>query len=157
MKYWKDVSLEFMSEESDDPDNPNVLIIHKLPWRSRGNLSWPYNIIIVIIITCSELSQFLETLDERYEKKIKKEGVLVARKQRRVGSTSVTIPQCSAPKWTVDEEWAKGIVVFFCLFCNDDYLPIRKHGTRELMYTFVKIKVNCAKWCQLVYKCSVQV
>ena len=44
MKHWKDVSLEFMSEESDDPDNPNVLIIHKLPWRSKGNLSWPYNI-----------------------------------------------------------------------------------------------------------------
>ena len=59
MKYWKDVSLEFMSEESDDPDNPNVLIIHKLPWRSKGNLSWPYNIIIVIIITSSELNQFL--------------------------------------------------------------------------------------------------
>ena len=124
MKYWKDVSLEFMSEESDDPDNPNVLIIHKLLWRSKGNLSWPYNIIIVIIITCSELNQFLETLDERYEKKIKKEGVLVARKQRRIGSTSVTIPQCSAPKWTVDEEWAKGIVFFCFLFVMMIIFPL---------------------------------
>ena len=38
MKYWKDVTIDFMSEESDDPTNPEVIIVHKLPWRSEGTL-----------------------------------------------------------------------------------------------------------------------
>lgn len=35
-KYWNDLSLEFMTEESDDEDDPNSIIEHKLPWRSTG-------------------------------------------------------------------------------------------------------------------------
>ena len=34
MKYWKQLSVEFMSEESDDPDDPSVIVIHPLCWRS---------------------------------------------------------------------------------------------------------------------------
>ena len=32
VKYWNDLSLEFMTEESDDEDDPNCIIEHKLPW-----------------------------------------------------------------------------------------------------------------------------
>ena len=30
-KYWNDSSLEFMTEESDDEDDPNSIIEQKLP------------------------------------------------------------------------------------------------------------------------------
>lgn len=33
-KYWKLLSLGYVTEESDDDDNPNGIIEHKLPWRS---------------------------------------------------------------------------------------------------------------------------
>ena len=35
-KYWQYLSLAYVTEESDDPDNPNELIKHKLPWRSES-------------------------------------------------------------------------------------------------------------------------
>ena len=31
MRYWQDLSIDFMSEESDDPSDSNRLIVHKLP------------------------------------------------------------------------------------------------------------------------------
>lgn len=34
MKLWRAMSYSYMTEESDDPENPNNLVIHKLPWRS---------------------------------------------------------------------------------------------------------------------------
>ena len=40
MQYWKDVQLYHMSEESDDESgNPEILVIHKLVWRSEGTHS----------------------------------------------------------------------------------------------------------------------
>ncbi len=35
-KYWKLLSLAYVTEESDDPDNPNGIIEHKLDWRSES-------------------------------------------------------------------------------------------------------------------------
>ena len=34
MIHWKLLTLEYMTEESDDPDDDNVIIEHKLQWRS---------------------------------------------------------------------------------------------------------------------------
>lgn len=31
------MSFIYMTEESDDPDDPQKLIEHKLPWRSESN------------------------------------------------------------------------------------------------------------------------
>ena len=36
MKYWEQLSLSFMTEESDDENDPNCIIEHKLTWRSKG-------------------------------------------------------------------------------------------------------------------------
>ena len=33
-KYWKFLSLSYVTEESDDPENPNGITEHKLTWRS---------------------------------------------------------------------------------------------------------------------------
>ena len=35
-KYWKAVTLDHMSEESDDAKDPNAIVVHHLPWRSKG-------------------------------------------------------------------------------------------------------------------------
>ena len=47
MQYWNDLSIDFMSEESDDPDDSNCLIIHKLPWVSESK----FKVEAVLIIT----------------------------------------------------------------------------------------------------------
>lgn len=36
MQYWKDLTIDFMFEESDDPADGNAFIVHKLPWVSDG-------------------------------------------------------------------------------------------------------------------------
>lgn len=51
------------------------------------------------------LVKFMEKLDTRYEDKIKKDGVLVARKTRRTGSPAKSGPPPNAPSWTVDPKW----------------------------------------------------
>ena len=38
-KYWEQLSVACMTEESDDPDNPAQLVVHKLPWRSQSKYS----------------------------------------------------------------------------------------------------------------------
>ena len=35
-KYWIYLNLNYVTEESDDPDNPNGIIEHKLLWRSES-------------------------------------------------------------------------------------------------------------------------
>ena len=52
-----------------------------------------------------DLVKFLEKLDKRYEEKVKKEGLLVARKTRKLGSASNSSPPTNAPEWTVNPEW----------------------------------------------------
>ena len=37
-KYWKELNQAYMTEESDDPDDPDVIILHKLNWRSQSKL-----------------------------------------------------------------------------------------------------------------------
>ncbi len=54
----------------------------------------------IVIIYSTELSKFLTTLDARYQEKTKKEGILVARKNRKDGSPSKALPRPGAPEWT---------------------------------------------------------
>ena len=37
-KYWKHLSVVYMTEKSDDTADANVIIEHKLPWRSKSIL-----------------------------------------------------------------------------------------------------------------------
>ena len=36
VQYWEVLSLDYMTEESDDELDPNHIVEHKLPWRSNG-------------------------------------------------------------------------------------------------------------------------
>ena len=36
LQYWNDITLDHMSEESDAPSNPEVIVIHKPTLRSEG-------------------------------------------------------------------------------------------------------------------------
>lgn len=35
-KYWKNLSFKYMTEESDDAEDENAVIEHKLMWRSQS-------------------------------------------------------------------------------------------------------------------------
>ena len=34
---WKQLSVDFMSEESDDTEDPHTIVLHPLQWRSKGS------------------------------------------------------------------------------------------------------------------------
>ena len=36
MKYWNELTVEFITEESDDDANTNTLVVHQLLWRSKS-------------------------------------------------------------------------------------------------------------------------
>ena len=35
LKYWSDITIDYMSQESDDTTNAKNIIVHNLPWRSE--------------------------------------------------------------------------------------------------------------------------
>ena len=59
-KYWLKLSLLYITEESDDPDNPNGIIEHKLHWCSQSKF---INEISVITHNNSDLTVFVELSD----------------------------------------------------------------------------------------------
>ncbi len=38
VQYWEPLSLDFMTEESDDDSDSSRIVEHKIPWRSTGTL-----------------------------------------------------------------------------------------------------------------------
>ena len=36
MKYWSQLTVDFMTDESDDGGDTNALVVHQLHWRSRS-------------------------------------------------------------------------------------------------------------------------
>ena len=69
-----------------------------------------YIITLSYTVTIAELNTFLIKLDERYEAKVKKQGMLRAKKIRRIGCLSSSTPPHDAAKWMVDKEWGKKLV-----------------------------------------------
>ena len=55
-----------------------------------------------IITTLLDLNDFMWRLDARYAKKVSTEGGTVARKVRKSGEASKSLPPSDAPDWTVD-------------------------------------------------------
>ncbi len=40
MKKWLSLSYIYMTEESDDTENPDGFVLHPLPWRSQSELEY---------------------------------------------------------------------------------------------------------------------
>ena len=39
LRYWENLTVQYMTEESDMEDDSGVIVTHKLPWRSQSMLS----------------------------------------------------------------------------------------------------------------------
>ena len=38
-QYWESITVDYMTEESDDESDLSRLVEHKIPWRSSGKLN----------------------------------------------------------------------------------------------------------------------
>ena len=122
-----------MTEESDDQDNPNTIVEHKLAWRSKSKLQYflPTQSWYHYEFTFSELDHFIEVLEKRIEKK----QLLgpVAKKIRRVGHPSESSPPTDAPPWAVTAN--EGLLVLnHCNSVVHDGLQFQRehHGMMQL-------------------------
>ena len=100
-----------MSEESDHPSDPNILVVHSFPWWSQSktdHLNFCYEQL------CIGLNDFLARLDLRYEKKIKKDSVTMTKKSKKLGLSSQSPPPVSVPAWTIDQEWK--VLHVYCFY-----------------------------------------
>ena len=51
------------------------------------------------------LTEFLHKLDGRYDERVKKDGTIMAKKQRKIGAAASCKPPVDAPEWAVDAQW----------------------------------------------------
>lgn len=109
MRYWWQLSVDYMTEESDHPDDPYTLVVHPLQWRlqSKARLSHfhRFELLCLIFTHSAGLCDFLAWLDQQYDDRVKKEGITMAKKNRKIGFNSTTLPPSDAPDWTLDQEW----------------------------------------------------
>ena len=82
---WKQLSIEYMSEDESDA---LVDVVHQ---RSKRKICY----------SCAGLTDFLFTLHEQYNRK---DGTAMARKLR-FGSASSSRPPHGAPPWGIDSPW----------------------------------------------------
>ena len=103
---------------------PGALIVSQYYYTFVCNMSLPV-----------ELNNFFATLDKRYSEKIKGEGVLVLKKQRRQGSNSSLLPPPGAPSWTLNEAWkgtydtlfSECVLLFIILFIDQTQIDRRSN------------------------------
>ena len=46
---WLKLTYRYMTEESDDEEDSNSIILHKIEWRSDGEFKYPLRIYVVYI------------------------------------------------------------------------------------------------------------
>ena len=81
-----------MTEKSDNEDNPNGIVEHKLEWRSKSKwMSLGYIFFFIVSLLLSvELNDFIAVLDSRMAKEQKMPSGMVAKKVRRQGNPSTS-------------------------------------------------------------------
>ena len=67
-----------------------------------------------VLCVITGLTDFLSTLGERYNNKVKKDGTAMARKQRKIGAPSVSRPPPDAPQWVIDQQWKGVLHMHYC-------------------------------------------
>lgn len=104
-----------MSEESDKSDDPGTIVVHHLPWRSSG-IEYILSLVIIVVVSSSDFNTFIHHLDERYDQKLKKQGMLMAKKVREVGTSSNQPPPPNAPRWSIRKTGRKVFLVYPCVY-----------------------------------------
>ena len=87
LQYWNDITLDHMSEESNDPSNSEVsYVIHKPTWRFEGIFYdyVPQSSFLIGFVSHLVLNCFLELLDDRYLKSARSKAGMFLRKTRQV-------------------------------------------------------------------------
>ena len=107
--YWKHLSQAYITEESDDPKNPDNISQHKIPLNLKVFLRECNNLFISII----ELNEYNILLEKCRDLKGQKEvSGLVAKKSRSIGTPSTSLPPPNAPKWALMRESILNILHF---------------------------------------------
>ena len=106
-----------MSEESDCSEDENSMIMHVLPWHSHGQYYWLVKNLSILLMKnfqCNKYYYFnsqliinscINWMSAIYEKKVKKQGMLMARTKRVHVTPSSSMPPIDAPTWTLSIEW----------------------------------------------------
>ena len=91
MEKWKDLSLLYMTEESDDPDNPNGQVSWNTNFYGALKVSEQggFNFVVLVTFYPVELNDFVAVLESREHKM---PSGMVAKKVRRDGSPSRSVP-----------------------------------------------------------------
>lgn len=128
-KYWHLLNLMYVTEESDDPDNPNGIIEHKLQWRSKSKFTC-YTLSVCVCVCmgiimhflqlCSELDDFMAVLDSRLAKNQQRQIAtgMVAKKVRKEGAPSDSLPPSDAPSWAIKDSASMCHAVTCTLHCK---------------------------------------
>ena len=80
---------------------------------------------------------FIGKLDERYEGKLRKDNVMVARKVRKIGELSTRQQPTNAPKWTVKQNTGQLDSTYLVNICSLTYVA-KKFKPRQ--------KLNHSQW-----------
>ena len=100
--YWCHLSQLYMTEESDDLEDPSKIIQHKLQWRSDSKHPHQCTCEFINNVHCTGLNKFIQTLDQRLLQKGSKDLTgLVAKKERLNGEPSTSTPPQGAPSWAI--------------------------------------------------------
>ena len=104
-KYWKHLNVNYMTEESDDDNNPNVIIEHKLSWRSESKPASFFSFFLHKV----ELDDYIQVLDNRFDNRQSPAVGLVAKKERIIGKQSVSEAPPNAPSWATK---SSGMIIY---------------------------------------------
>ena len=130
-----------MSDEFDDEDHdPQLVVVHQPIWRSKREPKVRFKMILFyfMLLFCqiyAGLTEFLHRLDVRYDEKVKKDGMIMAKKQRKVGAPASCKPPADAPEWAVDAEWRQ----------QQRMLSLHMH------FHIVESLNTCSDYCFLVF------
>ena len=96
-----------MTEESDS-ENGEKIVLHPLLWRSEcescDSVMW-YHVITQECLTV--LNQFVQKLDNRYERSLKTTKSSTVKRDRVLGLASSSQPPQSLPSWMIDPTYKR--------------------------------------------------
>ena len=102
---WLKLTYRYMTEESDDEENSNSIILHKIEWRSDSEFKCPFTCMHCLLYTYTPhpvLNKYIDSLDQCLAVVAAKDlPGNVAKKVRKIGEPSTSAPPLDAPAWAI--------------------------------------------------------